>query len=59
MEQKNIIVAMDNQGAKKITGIPLDWDWEDIHEYLYTKLGFSFDVIFWDIDEIGEVNYEG
>lgn len=59
MKQTKTIIAMDDQGAKKIKGIPLDWEWEDIHEYLYTKLGFSFDVMFWDINEIKEVDYEG
>lgn len=42
--EENIIIAMDAEKSKKIKGIPSSWDLEDIHFYLITELGFSFDV---------------
>ena len=43
--EENVIIAMDAEKSKKIKGIPSNWDWEDIHFYLVTELGFSFDVV--------------
>lgn len=49
---------MDAEKAKKIKGIPSNWEWEDIHYFLITELGFSFDVVFNYIKDIEEVSYE-
>jgi hypothetical protein len=57
--EENVIIAMDAEKSKKIKGIPSSWDWEDIHFYLITKLGFSFDVVFNYSKDIEEVSYEG
>jgi len=57
--KENVLIAMDAEKAKKIKGIPSNWEWEDIHFYLVTELGFSFDVVFNYIKNIEEVCYEG
>lgn len=56
--EENVIIAMDAEKSKKIKGIPSSWDREDIHFYLITELGFSFDVVNYSKD-IEEVSYEG
>ena len=57
--EENVIIAMDAEKSKKIKGIPSNWEWEDIHFYLVTELGFSFEVVFDNIKDIEEVSYEG
>lgn len=57
--EENVIIAMDAEKSKKIKGIPSSWNWEDIHFYLITELGFSFDVVFNYSKDIEEVPYEG
>lgn len=56
--EENVIIAMDAEKAKKIKGIPSNWEWEDIHYFLITELEFSFDVVFNYIKDIEEVSYE-
>lgn len=52
----NVIIAMDAEKSKKIKGIPSNWEWVDIHFYLITELGFSFDVVFDYLKDIEEVS---
>lgn len=56
--EENVLIAMDAEKSKKIKGIPSNWEWEDIHFYLVTELGFSFDVVFYNIKDLEEVSYE-
>ena len=57
--EDNVIIAIDAENSKKIKGIPSSQNCEDIHFYLITELGFSFDVVFNYSKDIEEVSYEG